>query len=115
MPTGGSIAQILMKTSAADYDMAWSDGVYIQNRSSSDTSDQLVKNTFFIYPEMATLIVTCPNDGICGFRFTSGSTATELTINGAVMSDGFIVEANKIYEINILNGYGVYTSWSVSS
>lgn len=64
---------------------------------------------------MTTLTINCPNEGMCGLRFTSGTTATDFTINNAIMPDGFTVEANKIYEINILNGYGVYTSWSVST
>ena len=46
------------------------------------------------------------------FDFTSGSTAATLTMpNGVTMPDGFAVEANKRYECDILNGYGVYLSW----
>lgn len=49
------------------------------------------------------------------FDFTSGSTAATLTLpNGVVMPDGFAVEANKRYEVDILNGYGVVVSWATS-
>ena len=46
------------------------------------------------------------------FRFDSGSTAPTLTLpNTVVMPSGFQVEANKHYEIDILDGYGVAQSW----
>lgn len=46
------------------------------------------------------------------FRFDSGSTAASLTLpQTVVMPSGFQVEANKHYEIDILDGYGVAQSW----
>ena len=46
------------------------------------------------------------------FCFQSGSTAPTLTLpNTVVMPSGFQVEANKHYEIDILDGYGVAQSW----
>lgn len=46
------------------------------------------------------------------FRFDSGSTAVSLTLpQTVVMPSGFQVEANKHYEIDILDGYGVAQSW----
>lgn len=46
------------------------------------------------------------------FRFDSGSTAPTLTLPQTVtMPSGFQVEANKHYEIDILDGYGVAQSW----
>jgi hypothetical protein len=46
------------------------------------------------------------------FCFQSGSTAPTLTLpNTVVMPSGFQVEANKYYEIDILDGYGVAQSW----
>lgn len=45
-------------------------------------------------------------------RFHSGSTATVLTIPSAItMPDGFEVEANKTYEINVLDGYALVAEW----
>lgn len=50
------------------------------------------------------------------FDFTSGATAPTVTLPSTVkMPDSFTVEANKRYEIDILNGYGVVQSWSVTS
>lgn len=46
------------------------------------------------------------------FDFNSGSTAPTLTLPQTVtMPSGFTVEANKHYEIDILNGYGAVVSW----
>lgn len=50
------------------------------------------------------------------FDFESGATAPTVTIPASVtMPAGFQVEANKRYEIDILDGYGVAQSWEVSS
>lgn len=49
------------------------------------------------------------------FDFISGSTAPTVTLPNTVkMPDGFTVEANKRYEIDILNNYGVVQSWATS-
>lgn len=86
----------------------------IQQMTSADTSVTLENNKFYIFPTMSTLSVTVTATGMYAFRFTSGSTATTLTVNGAVMPDSFATEANKVYEVNIYEGYGVATSWTVS-
>ena len=47
------------------------------------------------------------------FDFISPATAVTLVLpNSVVMPAGFSVDANKRYEIDILNNYGVYQSWS---
>lgn len=49
------------------------------------------------------------------FDFLSGSTAPTLNLpQTVIMPDSFQVEANKRYEIDILNNYGTVKSWSVS-
>lgn len=49
------------------------------------------------------------------FDFNSGSTAPTLTLPQTVtMPSGFQVEASKHYEIDILGGYGLAQSWSLS-
>lgn len=49
------------------------------------------------------------------FDFISPSTPLTLILPASVkMPDGFNVDANKRYEIDILNGYGVAQEWSVS-
>lgn len=45
-------------------------------------------------------------------RFNSGATQTKLTItNQIVMPDGFEVEANKTYEINVARWYALVSEW----
>ena len=46
------------------------------------------------------------------FDFESGATPTVVTLPGVTWpSGGFTPEANKRYEVDIFNGYGVYMSW----
>ena len=47
------------------------------------------------------------------FDFLSGSTAPTLTMpTTVVMPDDFSLEANKRYEVDVLNGYGLVQSWA---
>lgn len=47
------------------------------------------------------------------FDFLSGSTAPTLTMpNTVTMPDSFAVEANKRYEVDVLNNYGAVVSWA---
>lgn len=49
------------------------------------------------------------------FDFNAGATAPTLTIpQGITMPYGFSVSANTHYEIDILNGYGVVSSWATA-
>jgi len=69
----------------------------------------------YVCGEVATLDITPCASGICDIVFTSGSTATVLTLPNTVkFPDGaFTPEANTTYELNIMDGvYGVYTSWT---
>lgn len=57
-----------------------------------------------------------PATGTYSITFTSGSTPTDLSIDPAIkMPDGFSVEANKRYEINVSGGWAVADSWAVSA
>ena len=85
----------------------------VVNKTASDTAQTLAENTFYIWPEMSALTITCPTTGgPYAFRFTSGATATTLTMTGITMPDDFTVEANKTYEVNVYQGYGLAVSWS---
>lgn len=84
----------------------------VQNMTASDTAATLQENTFYIFPTMTALTVTVGATGMYSFRFTSGTTATTLTVTGATMPDGFATESGKVYEVNIYYGYGVVTAWT---
>ena len=74
----------------------------------------------YVCGEVSTLTIVVPASGIIDVTFESGSTATVLTITpptGVTMSwvgdDPTALEANKHYEINIMDGqYGMVISWT---
>ena len=69
----------------------------------------------YVCGEVATLDITPCASGICDVVFTSGSTATVLTLPNTVkFPDGtFTPEANTTYEINIMDGvYGAVMAWT---
>lgn len=69
----------------------------------------------YVCGEVATLDITPCASGICDIVFTSGSTATVLTLPSTVkFPDGaFTPEADTTYEINILDGvYGAVMAWT---
>ena len=74
-----------------------------------------VSNTRYICGELSTLSFTPCSSGLCDVRFTSGSSKTILTLPNTVkMPDGFEVDSDTVYEINILDGvYGVVASWPI--
>ena len=70
----------------------------------------------YVCGEVATLDITPCATGICDVMFTSGSTATVLTLPNTVKfpnGDTFTPEANTTYELNIMDGvYGVVVAWT---
>ena len=72
-------------------------------------------NVRYICGEVLTLSITPPANGTIIVRFTSGSTATTLTLPNTVkMPEWWIApEANHIYELCIEDGvYGSVISWA---
>ena len=74
-------------------------------------------DTRYICGEVSTLSFTPSASGLCDVRFTSGSSATVLTLPNTVkLPDTFdptALEINTVYEINVLDGvYGTVMSWS---
>ena len=67
--------------------------------------------------EVSSLTFAAPSIGICDVMFTSGATAADVTLTGVTMPDDWpsTLDANTVYEINVLDGYGVFSSWAVSS
>lgn len=95
----------------------------IVNHGTSDTTYQLTPNEFHIWGEVASLNLTLKPEAsgfVSGywFRFTSGSTPTVVTLPSSVQwyyDNGFEVEANKTYEVTIVDGYACYTDYSDST
>lgn len=74
-------------------------------------------NTRYICGTVSTLTFTPSATGICDVQFTSGSTPTVLTVPSTVLwpdwFDPTALEANTVYEINIMDGeYGAVAAWS---
>lgn len=85
--------------------------------STSITLASAADNTEYNYGTLSTLTITAiTNPGEFSITFTSGATATVLTVPaGMTMPDSFSVEANTRYEINCKNGYAVVAGWAVSA
>lgn len=70
----------------------------------------------YVCGEVATLDFTPSATGICDVVFTSGATATVLTVPSTIKwANGFdptSLEANTTYEINIMDGLGVCCAWT---
>lgn len=90
-----------------------------QQMQSTNTSVTLQPNVLYVFPEMASLTVTLrtPSDTNVAneyhFFFTSGQTATTLTLND-VLSDTYSVDANMKYEVSILEGVAYIKGVSMS-
>lgn len=89
---------------------------------STDTAVELEPNKLYIFPEMAELTLTLAEPTDTGIAneyhvvFRSGATATTLTLPNTVkLPSGFSVDANKIYEISILEGCLCAQSWAVTA
>lgn len=94
-----------------------------QEITDTDTTIQtnIDPNRFYVFPNAGQLTIDF-NSGISGivneyhFRFTSGSTATQLDIPAAVnIPDDFEVVANTVYEVSIIDNFMVYSSWAVTA
>lgn len=74
-------------------------------------------NTIYNCGELTSLTISNPPaTGAYSIVFTSGATATDLSIpQTLLMPDGFTVDANTLYEINVLANRAVVGSWAVSA
>lgn len=113
--TAGTAGQVLSLDSQLN--PVWADqtggGMNIVNLSGTQITQVGADNTFYVCGELTELTFTAPAVGITMIRFTSGTTPTVLTVNGVTswMFDNdpttASLEANKTYDINVLNGVGV--------
>ena len=89
-----------------------------QEMQNADTVVTLQPNILYVFPEMASLTVTLgtPSDTNVAneyhFFFTSGQTATTLTLNDA-LSDAYSIDANMKYEVSILENVAYIKGVSV--
>ena len=90
-----------------------------QEMTSSDTTVTLQPNILYVFPEMSSLTITLGtpiNTNVANeyhFFFTSGQTATTLTLND-VLSDAYSIEANMKYEVSILENVAYIKGVSMS-
>jgi len=81
----------------------------------TDTTVTLEPNKLYIFPEMASLTYTIgEGTGEVHFIFRSGATATRVVHPTGVNIGSFSVDANKVYEVSILEGLLTSQNWSVS-
>lgn len=90
------------------------DGISIVTDPDS-TSVTLVaaKDTLYHYGTLTDLAVTSVEAGLCHIIFTSGATATNVSLPASVVmpSDFTAFEANKTYEISILYNRALVAEW----
>lgn len=81
----------------------------------TDTTVALEPNKLYIFPEMTSLTYTIgEGTGEVHFIFRSGATATRVVHPSNVNIGSFSVDANKVYEVSILEGLLTSQNWSVS-
>lgn len=81
----------------------------------TDTTVTLEPNKLYIFPEMESLTYTiAETTGEVHFIFKSGATATRVVHPAGVNIGSFTVDANKIYEVSILEGLLTSQSWAVN-
>lgn len=83
-----------------------------------DTIVELEPNKLYVFPEMTALSYTLLSKDTSKseeyhFIFQSGETPTEVLHPEGVKIGGFTVEANKVYEVSILEGLLLSQSWAV--
>ena len=89
-------------------------GIERIEKLSTDTTVTLEHNKLYIFPEMESLAYTIKGTGEVHFIFRSGAMATRVVHPSNVNIGSFSVDANKIYEVSILEGLLTSQNWSVS-
>lgn len=89
-------------------------------KASTDTVVELQPNKLYIFPEMSTLTYTLAagETNVANeyhFVFQSGATPTEVVHPAGVNVGSLTIEANKIYEISVLENNLTGMSWAVSA
>lgn len=90
-------------------------GIERIEKLATDTTVTLEPNKLYVFPEMESLTYTIgEGTGEVHFIFKSGATATRVVHPANVNIGSFAVDANKVYEVSILEGLLTSQSWSVS-
>ena len=90
-------------------------GIERVEKLSTDTAVTLEPNKLYVFPEMESLTYTIgEGTGEVHFIFKSGATATRVVHPSNVNIGSFSVDANKVYEVSILEGLLTSQSWAVS-
>jgi hypothetical protein len=90
-------------------------GIERIEKLATDTTVTLEPNKLYVFPEMKSLTYTFgEGTGEVHFIFRSGSTATRVVHPSNVNIGNFSVDANKVYEVSILEGLLTSKNWSVS-
>lgn len=90
-------------------------GIERIEKLSTDTAVTLEPNKLYVFPEMESLTYTIGDGtGEVHFIFRSGATATRVVHPSNVNIGSFSVDANKVYEVSILEGLLTSQNWSVS-
>lgn len=90
-------------------------GIERIEKLATDTTVTLEPNKLYIFPEMPSLTYTIGDGtGEVHFIFKSGATATRVVHPSNVNIGSFSVDANKVYEVSILEGLLTSQNWSVS-
>lgn len=90
-------------------------GIERIEKLATDTTVTLEPNKLYVFPEMESLTYTIgEGTGEIHFIFKSGATATRVVHPAGVNIGSFTVDANKIYEVSILEGLLTSQSWAVS-
>lgn len=90
-------------------------GIERIEKLSTDTTVTLEPNKLYIFPEMENLTYTIgEGTGEVHFIFRSGATATRVVHPSNVNIGNFAVDANKVYEVSILERLLTSQNWSVN-
>ena len=89
-------------------------GIERIEKLATDTTVTLEPNKLYVFPEMESLTYTIEGTGEVHFIFRSGATATRVVHPSNVNIGSFTVDANKVYEVSVLEGLLTSQNWSVN-
>lgn len=90
-------------------------GIERIEKLATDTTVTLEPDKLYVFPEMESLTYAIGEGmGEVHFIFRSGATATRVVHPAGVNIGSFAVDANKVYEVSILEGLLTSQNWSVS-